>query len=73
MKHAVSVLKVDPLDQVLYRNVYSAIFSLIVALIVGVSFSVRKDMRWTLFSRSVTGVAGNTAMTFGIALVPLVY
>lgn len=73
MKHAVTKLKVNPLDQVLYRNVLSAIFALIVALCAGHSFKVAEGMRWTLFARSCIGVAGNTSMTFGIALVPLVY
>ena len=44
-----------------------------VALCSKQSFTVAKEMRWTLFARSCTGVAGNTAMTFGIALVPLVF
>lgn len=73
MKHAQSVLKVNPLDQVLYRNVISGLLSLIVACYGKYSFTIPKDQRWTLFSRSMIGVLGNTVMTFGIVLVPLVY
>ena len=73
MKHAVSNLKVDPLDQVIYRNIISTFFGLFVALCSKQSFAVAKGMRWTLFARSCFGAAGNTAMTFGIALVPLVF
>lgn len=35
MKHAVNELKVNPLDQVIYRNVLSGIVAAIVALFVG--------------------------------------
>ena len=73
MKHAVSVLGVDPLDQVISRNLISTLFALVVALGSSQSFAVAKGMRLTLFFRSCAGVAGNTAMTFGIALVPLVF
>ena len=51
----------------------SALFSLIVAYFVGESLFVKKDVRCILFSRNISSLAGNTAMLFGIALVPLVY
>lgn len=73
MKHAVGELKVNPLDQVLYRNCLSALVSMIIIYVSSSTLEVRKDMRRTLFVRSVIGVAGNTAMTFGIVLIPLVY
>ena len=73
MKHAVGVLKVNPLDQVIYRNILSGLLALTVACVARKSFTVPQGMRGTLFSRSLIGVFGNTAMTFGIALVPLVY
>jgi hypothetical protein len=73
MKHAVNELKVNPLDQVIYRNVLSGFVALIVALSVGETFGVRKDMRCHLLWRSVIGVTGNTAMTFGVPIVPLIY
>lgn len=66
-------LKVDPLDQVLCRNIISGLFGLLVGLYSQQPFTIKKDMRCILFGRSITGVSGNTAMTFGIALVPLVY
>ena len=73
MKHALTNVKIDPLDQVIYRNVISLTVGLVVALCTGTSFAIKKDMRCTLLWRSAIGVTGNTAMTFGIALVPLVY
>ena len=73
MKYAVKDLKVDPLDQVLCRNIISGLFALLVGLYSQQAFSIKKDMRFILLGRSITGVSGNTAMTFGIAIVPLVY
>ena len=73
MKHAVGTLKVNPLDQVLCRNIVSGVFALVVALCARQPFAVQKEYRCTLFARSLIGVIGNSAMTFGIALVPLVY
>ena len=51
----------------------SVLFSLIVAYFVGESLFVKQDVRCILFSRNISSLAGNTAMLFGIALVPLVY
>lgn len=46
---------------------------MIVALTTNHSLRVAKEMRCLLITRSCIGVSGNIAMTFGIALVPLVF
>jgi len=73
MKHALNTLKVNPLDQVIWRNIFSSVSGLAVGLATSQSFSVQPNMRCMLLTRSLLGVFGNTVMTFAIALVPLIY
>ena len=71
-KHGIGTLKVNPLDQVISRNLLTGTVSYLIACYCRESFFVKENMRWKLFLRSFVGVFGNTSMTFGIALVPLV-
>ena len=73
MKHSVKQLGVNPLDQLICRNIFSGLFALAVGYCSKQQFSVNREMRGTLFARSLTGVTGNTALTYGIAIVPLLY
>ena len=63
---------VSPLDLVIFRNVGSGMVSLLIVLIQGGGLRVPKESRKMLFIRSILGVSGNTAVTYGVTLVPLV-
>lgn len=63
---------VSPLDLVIFRNVGSGLVSVVIMMILGVGLKVPCESRKMLFIRSVLGVSGNTAVTFGVTLVPLV-
>ena len=63
---------VAPLDLAIFRNVGSGLVSLLIVLIQGGSLRVPQESRQMLFIRNILGVSGNTAVTYGVTLVPLV-
>ena len=62
---------VNAFDIVLFANLISLVGSTIFSLCTGKGFIVAKELRGALITRSVIGLIGLTAFTFGAVLVPI--
>ena len=62
---------VNAFDIVLFANVISLVGSTIFSLCTGKGFIVAKELRGALITRSVIGLIGLTAFTFGAVLIPI--
>ena len=72
MKYTMNTKKVDPLDICLFRMFVLFTFSISLTKINGHDFDVPRESRSILFVRCIMGTIGQTLLTFGMTMVPLV-